>query len=89
MKEGIHPKYETVTVRCACGETFETRSTKGGDLRVVSAPNAIRSLLASRSSWTLAGVLTDLRSVSISTSEIDPVVSMLRLFLEGVFALPE
>ena len=34
MKEGIHPKYETVTVRCACGETFETRSTKGGDLRV-------------------------------------------------------
>lgn len=34
MKEGIHPKYETVTVKCACGETFETRSTKGGDLRV-------------------------------------------------------
>ena len=34
MKEGIHPKYEKTTVRCACGETFETRSTKGGDLRV-------------------------------------------------------
>lgn len=27
MKEGIHPKYQTCTVRCACGETFETRST--------------------------------------------------------------
>ena len=28
MKEGIHPNYVTATVRCACGETFETRSTK-------------------------------------------------------------
>jgi large subunit ribosomal protein L31 len=28
MKEKIHPKYETATVHCACGETFETRSTK-------------------------------------------------------------
>ena len=33
MKEGIHPNYDTATVRCACGETFETRSTKG-DIRV-------------------------------------------------------
>ncbi len=32
MKEGIHPKYEKVTIRCACGECVETRSTnpKGG-----------------------------------------------------------
>jgi large subunit ribosomal protein L31 len=28
MKEGIHPKYEVATVRCACGSTFETRSTR-------------------------------------------------------------
>lgn len=28
MKEGIHPKYHEVTVRCACGNTFKTRSTK-------------------------------------------------------------
>ena len=28
MKEGIHPKYEDATVRCACGSTFETRSTR-------------------------------------------------------------
>jgi large subunit ribosomal protein L31 len=27
MKKGIHPKYEKVTVTCACGNTFETRST--------------------------------------------------------------
>ncbi|MDR1465715.1 MAG: 50S ribosomal protein L31 [Oscillospiraceae bacterium] len=33
MKDAIHPKYETAIVRCACGETFETRSTKG-NLRV-------------------------------------------------------
>lgn len=28
MKEGIHPKYQKAIVRCACGETFETGSTK-------------------------------------------------------------
>ena len=28
MKAGIHPKYEEVEVRCACGNTFKTRSTK-------------------------------------------------------------
>lgn len=33
MKEGIHPKYVKATVRCACGNTFETGSTKE-DLRV-------------------------------------------------------
>jgi len=27
MKSGIHPKYHVVTVTCACGETFQTRST--------------------------------------------------------------
>ncbi|MDD6276326.1 MAG: 50S ribosomal protein L31 [Clostridia bacterium] len=28
MKEGIHPKYETTTIRCACGNEIVTRSTK-------------------------------------------------------------
>ncbi|ACV59785.1 50S ribosomal protein L31 [Alicyclobacillus acidocaldarius] len=28
MKPDIHPPYHTVTVTCACGETFETGSTK-------------------------------------------------------------
>lgn len=28
MQEGLHPKYEKCIVKCACGETFETRSTK-------------------------------------------------------------
>ena len=27
MREGIHPKYQPVTVACACGNTFVTRST--------------------------------------------------------------
>jgi len=29
MKQGIHPKYDKVMVTCACGNTFETKSTKG------------------------------------------------------------
>jgi large subunit ribosomal protein L31 len=28
VKEGIHPNYEVVEARCACGNTFTTRSTK-------------------------------------------------------------
>ena len=28
MKPGIHPKYVEATVVCACGNTFQTRSTK-------------------------------------------------------------
>ena len=33
MKPRIHPKYVEVTVSCACGDTFKTRSTKG-DIRL-------------------------------------------------------
>ncbi|MCY3713932.1 MAG: 50S ribosomal protein L31 [Gemmatimonadetes bacterium] len=27
MKSGIHPEYKVITVSCACGNTFQTRST--------------------------------------------------------------
>ncbi|MEG0769879.1 MAG: 50S ribosomal protein L31 [Ruthenibacterium sp.] len=33
MKEGIHPKYEESTVTCACGNVFQTRSTRK-DIRI-------------------------------------------------------
>jgi len=28
MKKGIHPEYIVAKVTCACGNTFETKSTK-------------------------------------------------------------
>ena len=28
MKTGIHPEYKLANVRCSCGNTFTTRSTK-------------------------------------------------------------
>jgi large subunit ribosomal protein L31 len=28
MKADIHPKYQVAEVRCACGNSFKTRSTK-------------------------------------------------------------
>jgi large subunit ribosomal protein L31 len=35
MKPDLHPAYETTKVLCACGNTFETRSTKhGGELHL-------------------------------------------------------
>lgn len=34
MKQGIHPAYHEITVHCACGESFQTRSTRKTDLQV-------------------------------------------------------
>ena len=34
MKADIHPAYELVTVNCACGSSFQTRSTHKGDIHV-------------------------------------------------------
>ncbi len=34
MKKGIHPKYTKTTVSCVCGNTFETRSTIGPEVKV-------------------------------------------------------
>ncbi len=34
MKNGIHPQYELVKVRCACGNQWETRSTMSGEVRL-------------------------------------------------------
>jgi large subunit ribosomal protein L31 len=34
VKTDIHPKYETVTIKCACGNEFETRSTLKGPISV-------------------------------------------------------
>ena len=34
MRTGIHPKYEKTTYTCSCGNTFESKSTRGGSLRV-------------------------------------------------------
>jgi large subunit ribosomal protein L31 len=38
MKQGIHPEYRIATVHCACGNTFQTRSTKA-ELRVEVCSN--------------------------------------------------
>jgi large subunit ribosomal protein L31 len=39
MKAGIHPAYEEINVSCACGNTFRTRSTNKGDIRVEICSN--------------------------------------------------
>ena len=33
MKKDTHPQYQEMTVKCACGHTFQTRST-AGDMQV-------------------------------------------------------
>jgi large subunit ribosomal protein L31 len=34
MKSGIHPNYQEIKVTCACGNSFETRSTLKQDLTI-------------------------------------------------------
>ncbi|MFC4158831.1 50S ribosomal protein L31 [Chitinimonas lacunae] len=34
MKEGIHPKYNEITVSCSCGSVFKTGSTMSKDLSI-------------------------------------------------------
>ena len=34
MKKDIHPEYNEITVTCACGASFDTRSTTGRNLQV-------------------------------------------------------
>jgi len=37
MKEGIHPNYFAVTIGCACGAQYNTRSTKQYNIDICSA----------------------------------------------------
>jgi large subunit ribosomal protein L31 len=34
MKQEIHPQYNEITVTCACGADFQTRSTRKDDLHI-------------------------------------------------------
>ena len=34
MKPGIHPEYVSIQVHCACGTTWQSRSTKKGEMRL-------------------------------------------------------
>ena len=36
MKEKIHPEYTDVTINCACGHSFPTRSTKEYKVEICS-----------------------------------------------------
>ncbi len=39
MKAEIHPAYDVVTVNCACGNSFQTRSTHKGNIHVEICSN--------------------------------------------------
>jgi large subunit ribosomal protein L31 len=39
VKAGIHPAYNEVSVMCACGNTFKTRSTNKGNIHVEICSN--------------------------------------------------
>ena len=63
MKEGIHPKYQKVTVTCVCGNTFVTGSTKK-ELRVEICSKCHPYYTGKRSSLTPAAASIASRSVT-------------------------
>jgi large subunit ribosomal protein L31 len=34
MKQGIHPEYKAINVKCSCGNEFQINSTGGRDLNL-------------------------------------------------------
>ena len=54
MKADIHPEYATATVKCACGNTFQTRSTQA-EIHTDVCSHATRSSRASSGSIDTAG----------------------------------
>ena len=52
MKEGIHPKYEQTTIRCACGNVFTTGSTKK-DIKVEICSKCHPFYTGRRKSWSI------------------------------------
>ena len=62
MKQGIHPEYVDCTVKCSCGNTFQTRSTKP-ELKIDICNVCIRSTPASSASSTPADASSASRQV--------------------------
>jgi len=60
MKKGIHPEYYEATVRCACGNTFKSGSTKQ-ELRVEFVRSVTHFIQGNRGSLSVVDVLKNSR----------------------------
>jgi len=64
MKEGIHPDYHAVTVHCACGNTFETRSTTKGQMIRVEICSSCHPFFTGKQSWSTRPAASSASSAS-------------------------
>ncbi len=62
MKQGIHPEYKVVTVKCACGAEYVTRSTKS-DVKVEICSKCHPFFTGKQNLWMPADALIGSRSV--------------------------
>ena len=70
MKAGIHPNYKKATVKCACGNEFETGSVK--ELSVLKLVlNAIHSIQDVKNSLKLAVVLIDSTKNTVLNKKVE------------------
>ena len=88
MKPDIHPDYVLATVRCSCGNEFQTRP-RSPSSTWRSARSATRSTRASRSSWTRAAAWNASNAASSAPASLKGNVSALiggQAVLEGVMS---
>ena len=83
MKQGIHPDYHEVTFVCACGETFQGKSTKAGDTVKVDICNKCKvlrshSVKVARSKYTCVGNKY-IKSTEVDDSSLDEVVEAVHI----------
>ena len=70
MKLNVHPEYQETSFRCACGATWETQSTKGGETTVEICSNCHPFFTGSAQNLLIVQV--ELKSLNVVTTGPDP-----------------
>ena len=81
MKKGIHPDYHEVTVTCACGNTFKTRSNAKGDTMSIDICNKCHPFFTGKKK-----LLTQVEMLKNSTKSM--VYNKKSLDFQAIFCLP-
>src|SRR5207245_999214 len=76
MKPGIHPDYHPVTVHCACGHTFQTRSTITGDMLLVEICSNCQPFVTAVDSFTNSLRNSASLSVSALSLSFPPILTL-------------
>ncbi|MGH9529923.1 MAG: 50S ribosomal protein L31 [Terriglobales bacterium] len=75
MKAAIHPAYNEILVKCACGHAFKTRSTHKGDIHVEICSNCHPFFTGKQKLLDTAGRVERFRRKYAKTEPAKPVAT--------------